>query len=123
MDERTRAKTIAKAVTDPKGEASKLAPGPRRRTVHSPRPQADATHPALGDDGASVADATQTADPSDPDLMAEDGPTDDLDASALKVALNRPISLADVRKVQQRAYASEATHVGPSGQVPPETTK
>lgn len=49
------------------------------------------------------------------DVVVEEDPTDDLDAKVLKIALNHPISLADVRSVQsaQASLASEATHVGP----------
>lgn len=65
-------------------------------------------------DGASD-DLAEASDPSEASVADE--PTRDLPPppAALRVALNRPISLADVRAVrtEQSAIASESTYVGP----------
>lgn len=90
-----------------------LPPGQRPEAVLL----AGGAHPDL-DRGPPAAQDGAPAEASDPsEASVADEPTCDLPPppAALRVALNRPISLADVRAVrtEQSAIASESTYVGP----------
>lgn len=113
-----------------------LPPGQRPEAVllergQAPGAEADAdAGSALGPNVEATVDAEAAAQaleaslgagalntPGPPEPTEADEPTHDLPPppAALRVALNRPISLADVRAVrsEQSAIASESTYVGP----------
>ncbi len=139
MDERTRSKS---ALSRPVARRTVHSPRPETGVVEagspsgsSPPAQApeDLEPPAavestlameIPTSAMSIADpptidasavAGGFGDEEDDGVVVEEERTDDLDAKVLKIALNTPISLADVRSVQQAqaSLASEATHVGP----------
>jgi hypothetical protein len=92
-----------------------LPPGQRPEAVLLAGARPDLAEGAPPTLAVAPGELAEASDPSEASVADE--PTRDLPPppAALRVALNRPISLADVRAVrtEQSAIASESTYVGP----------